>query len=119
MINKELKEELDRFEDDLMAKVVQSSNGRKGWLWNNVGIIASTLVILGSMLVAWGKIQAQIEHLNFEDVRLFEVDKSIEQKVDSHRVDSSRHTDNEFKSDVRTQLNEIRNLLVQHIEARR
>lgn len=118
MTDKELQLELERFEVELLEKVAALTNGKKNWLWGNIGTIISTLVLLATIAVAWGRITTVVDHLQLEDVKLWQEDAKIEQIVRSHHEDTDRHTDKEFKAEVRTQLTDIRNLIIEHMSKR-
>lgn len=115
MTDHELQERLEQFEKDLLDKVADISNHKRGWIYQNIGTIVTGLALLVALAVAWGSSQTEISHIQAmqeaANVRL----ENLDVRVRQHHENTDVHVDREWKGYVTRQLEDIRSLIVKHM----
>lgn len=82
--------------------------GQRGWVKENAATLLSLLVMLCAFAVAWGTVTTKITALQ---KRM----DTVEHDLKAHHENADIHVDKEFKSEVRTKLESITQLIHQHV----
>ena len=115
MTDKEFQERLEQFETDLLSKVEQSLNHKKGWLYNNISWLITLLSTIAVIGVAWGTISTEVNHvMNLTEANAIRIE-NVDLRVRAHHENTDVHVDREWKSYVTRQLEDIRSLIVKHM----
>ena len=102
--------------EDVVSRLekIEGSNG-KNWLQRNVGLIVSTGTILVTLAAGWARIETTVANLHATDVRLeTRLDRNSAQ-ITAHHENTDIHVDKNWKQDMRTDLTDIRKLLIEHM----
>lgn len=114
----ELKARLDKVESDLLTRLDQLEGRNKSWLARNIAIIApiiSAIIVLATIFIAWGRMEMTVANLHEADTRM-QTDIATEKAaIRAHHEDVTRHVDASWKAEIRSDLNSIRQLLIEHM----
>lgn len=115
MTERELQEHLMLFEKDLLERVTAISNHKRSWLYNNVSVIVSALLILITFAVGYGINAERISNLASHQASLETVIGNVQTQVRNHHEDFSRHVDADWKNRIMNQLDQIQTMISRHM----
>lgn len=103
----ELEERLDRIEQVLEKPA--------NWWECNFPLLLQTVVLIITFTVAWVRMEMKIVSIQDTDLRMQDQIKMESSAIRTHHEDIVRHVDASWKAEIRSDLNAIRNLLIEHM----
>lgn len=108
-----LQDRLNKVESDLLEQIEARSSST--WFSRNIGLVISTMTILITLAAAWGRIETNIEVMRTTDERLQGQIHTNSGLIRAHHENTTIHMDRGWRSELKSELAEIRNLLIQHM----
>lgn len=112
---RELEDRLEKVERDVLERLDTLEN-KGSWLSRHLGVVVSTVTILATLAAGWGRIETNMAALHRTDISLQDQVTRNTGLIREHHENTSVHTDRGWRQEIRQELSDIRNLLIQHMQ---